>query len=286
MTGDGSRVVEGSGFFPYPDVLVALENSFMLRLRSWLLWVAVCLAGAGGLFAGGNAAARELTVVINPAPPYRIVKETPDGLSYSGIYVEVVREAARRVGIDLAFEVVPFRRALYLIERGKADLMLGPNRTDERQQYMYYFGAALPDEPKAIYIGALDGDIRSIQDLGAKSVGVLRGANHSRQLDEVADIRLVEAADYPTLFRMLDMHRIHALIVPELLAVELIRREGPFRIRKADLVLQGQPSFIGLSRQSAYFTDGSFTALEAALVEMRHDGTFDEIYARYAQPAQ
>ena len=82
---------------------------------------------------------------------------------------------------------------------------------------------------------------------------------------------------------MLDLHRIDALIVPELLAIEQIKQEGPYRIRKSDLVLQGQPSFIALSRRSEFFTDGSFIAFEELLVKMRQDGTFDQIYSHYAQ---
>ena len=230
--------------------------------------------------------ARTLIVAVNNAPPYRVVDEEVDSTTYSGIYIDVMREAAKRAGLGLAFTVVPFKRALYLLERGEADLMLGPNRTEERQKYMYYFGAALPDEPKAVYIGQSDPDIRDVKDLNDKTVGVLRGASYNWRLQDATDVRLIEAADYSTLFRMLDMQHINALIVPELQAVEQIRREGPYHIRKAELVLQGQPSFIAISRRSDYFTDGSFTKLERVLVDMRQDGTFGRIYNRYATPAQ
>lgn len=254
----------------------------MPRLVSW--WICSVIVMIGTVTTGQPVVARTLVVALNNAPPYRIIKDTASGMSYSGIYIDVVREAASRAGIDLEFEVVPFKRALHLIEKGKADLMLGPNRTDERQKYMYYFGAALPNEPKAVYLGASDADVVSITDLGQKSVGVLRGANYGWQLEDAKDVRLVEAVDYAALFRMLDLGRIDALIVPELQGVEQIRQGGPFNIRKASLVLQGQPSFIGLSRLSDYYIDGSFTELEQVLVKMRQDGTFDAIYDHYAQP--
>ncbi len=256
----------------------------MLRLRAWLVYVVTVLLGHGVLV--GATSARELVVALNHAPPYRIVEATPNGPSYSGIYIDVVREAARRAGVELGFEVVPFKRALYLLEHGVADLMLGPNRTDERQEYMYYFDAALPNEPKAIYIGERYPDVHVVRDLNNKTVGVLRGTNYAWQLDEARDVHLVEAADYGTLFKMLDLHRINALIVPELQAIEQIKQGGPYRIRKSDLILPGQPSFIALSRGSGYFTDGSFARFEQVLVEMRHDGTFEQIYNRYAKPVQ
>lgn len=253
----------------------------MRRLKAWCFYLAVFLFGLGSF--QDAVTARELVVAVNHAPPYRIIEETSTGPVYSGIYIDVVRVAAARAGLVLHFEVVPFKRALYLMETGEADLMLGPNRTDDRQQFMYYFGAAFPNEPKAIYTGALDKNVREVSDLAHKSVGVLRGANYGWQLEDATDIRMFEAADYGTLFRMLDLHRIDALIVPELLAIEQIKQEGPYRIRKSDLVLQGQPSFIALSRRSEFFIDGSFIAFEEFLVEMRQDGTFDQIYSHYAQ---
>jgi polar amino acid transport system substrate-binding protein len=251
----------------------------MRRLKAWGLVFTALLLGAGWF--GNEAAARTLVVAINDAPPYRIVTETADEPVYSGIYVDVVREAARRAGIDLVFEVVPFKRALFLMEQGEADLMLGPNRTDERQRYMYYFGAALPNEPKVIYTGLVDANVVEIKDLEHKLIGVLRGANYGWQLDEARDLRFVEAVDYETLFRMLDLGRIDALIAPELLALEHIQRFGPFRIKKADLMFQGQPSFIAISRKSDFFLDGSYQDLEQHLIDMRRDGSFEAIYGRY-----
>lgn len=253
------------------------------RMVPWAVWCVFSMIAL--LMSVQPAVARTLVVAINHAPPYRIVEMTPSGPVYSGIYVDVARIAAARAGIELEFEVVPFRRALYMLEHGDADLMLGPNRTDERQKYMYYFGAALPEEPKIIYTGVLDADVKKIEDLAGRSIGILRGANYGRHVGDISDVRKVEAADYLTLFRMLDEHRISAMIVPELLAIELLKQEGPMRIRRASLVLQGSPSFIAVSRQSPYFISGDFTEFERRLVEMRHDGTFAEIYARYVDGA-
>lgn len=237
------------------------------------------------ILSGGDrsAFAAELVVAINHAPPYRIVVDTDQKSEFSGIYVEVLREAASRAGHVLRFDVVPFRRALYLMKEGGADIMLGPNRTAEREKFMYFFDAPLPDEPKAIYVQSSTPDIRQIEELAGLNVGVLRGASYIYALASEDSIAWSEAADYPTLFRMLEQRHVDAVIVPELLAEDLLV-SSKFAVRKASLVLQGEPSFIALSRKSPFFLDRNHLGLEQELIRMREDGTFEEIYRRYTEP--
>jgi len=47
------------------------------------------------------APADTYTVALNHAPPYRIVAGEGTSAEISGFYVDIIREAARRVGIEL-----------------------------------------------------------------------------------------------------------------------------------------------------------------------------------------
>ena len=146
---------------------------------------------------------------------------------------------------------------------------------------MYFFDPALPDEPKAMYQSTLTPDIRQIEELAGQHVGVLRGASYIDALSSEESIEWVEAADYLTLFRMLNQQHVDAVIVPELLASDLLSDKN-LAVRKASLVLQGEPSLIGLSRKSRFFLSREYRGLEKELINMRDDGTFDDIYRRYA----
>ncbi|MFH1806891.1 MAG: transporter substrate-binding domain-containing protein [Pseudomonadota bacterium] len=245
-------------------------------------WIAIFLLGVSGVLTTGSLPGRaaELTVAVNHAPPYRILDDIDGRPVYSGIYINVLEEAARRTGLQLTYQNVPFRRALLLMETGGADLMLGPNRTPEREDFMYFLKAELPAEPKAVYIAQAAGDVLDLSDLAGQTVGVMRGASYNPAFDMALGIDRVEATDYATLFRMLDQGRLRAVIVPSLLASHLLRHES-FAIRKASLVLDGQPSFIAVSRASRFFTEERYEGLENALIAMREDGTFDRIYQHY-----
>ena len=98
-------------------------------MRFLLAVIAVISALAAPAMAGADA----VTVVVNHAPPYRIVKRQSGQFEISGKYVDFAREMARRAALTLEFKVVPFQRALKMMEEGRAALMLGPNRTAERE---------------------------------------------------------------------------------------------------------------------------------------------------------
>ncbi|MET0118638.1 MAG: transporter substrate-binding domain-containing protein, partial [Sedimenticola sp.] len=79
------------------------------------------------LLLSGQVAAKEQVeqrVVGNNAPPYRIVE---DG-GFSGIYFDTMKELAARLRLKVRYIEVPFKRALYMMRFGNADIMLGPNR--------------------------------------------------------------------------------------------------------------------------------------------------------------
>src|SRR3546814_1419285 len=52
-----------------------------------------------------------LQVLLNDAPPYRIIDDSTRPPRYSGIYVDIARTAAARAGVRLDFMQVPYARA-------------------------------------------------------------------------------------------------------------------------------------------------------------------------------
>ena len=77
-----------------------------------------------------GAHAAPLRVVVNHAPPYRII----DPPYYGGYYIELFQLAAAQAGLEIHFLSVPLKRGLQMLETGDADLILGPNRTPEREK--------------------------------------------------------------------------------------------------------------------------------------------------------
>lgn len=250
-------------------------------LRGFLFCLVAVVLLAGSITVGkARTAPLSITVVVNNAPPYRIIDENISPPVYSGMYIDVIEDAARRAGFDIHYRNVPFRRALYLMQAGDADVMLGPNKTPDRATFMYFLKTPLPAETKAVYVADGAADIRKLSDLENRTVGVLRGASYNPRFDAASDIDRFGAADYLTLFRMLEQHRIDAVIVPAVLARYLLHRE-PHAVHPASLTFAGKPSYIAVSRQSRFFQQGNHIALEHALGQMQRDGSLRRIFQLY-----
>ena len=255
-------MVQGAGLFN------RLQNAVMVAIVAAVAWGS----------AAHTARAETYVVALNHAPPYRIIKNTNGNKRYSGFYVDIILEVGRRLNFSLVFKEVPFRRALHLMERGTADIMVGPNRTPEREAYMLYLNEEFTRERKAFFLRPDAPDIAQYEDLAKKRIAVLRGTVYFDRFDQDADLIKEELADYQTALKMVSKGRLATVIMPELLGDYLVGESG-MNLKKATLTAEGRPSFIAVSRKSSLAKSKSL--LESRLREMKADGTIDRIISRY-----
>lgn len=212
-------------------------------------------------------------VVGNHAPPYRIVEH---GV-FRGIYIDAFREVARRAGFSVEFHEAPTARALLMLDSGEADVMLGPNRTPEREAFLVFTKATFPSEPKVFYSN-LGGVVDNYHDLAGKTIAVVRSAVYFEPFD--SDLGLIKevAPDYESALRKVEAGRNDVVIAPELQGDYLVRSLG-LKLVKAAYRVEGRPSHIALSRRSPVLAlQGT---IEATLEALMADGTWDRIVARY-----
>ncbi len=132
------------------------------------------------------AQARSLRVVTVEAPP--LITRAEDG-SALGAVADVVREALRRAGHTADIRVMPWKRALKLVQEGQADGLFAASRNEERAAVLHY-----PDEPliraKVVVVAdaarglAMDRDGTGTDGLEA---AMLSGASHGERLRRFLD---------------------------------------------------------------------------------------------------
>ncbi len=200
------------------------------------------------------------------------------GQGVSGLYFDLIKEAARRLDWPLHFEEMPSARALSMLEQGEADLMLGLLRTPERERHYSYCRVALPAENKAFYTLASAPVLASISDLEGRLLAVHRGKRYGLAFDADPSIKRQEFNDYPAALRVLVRGRVDVVIMPERQG-DLLLRSLSLQLEKQPLRLLGEPNYIVLSRRSPWLARQA--ELERTLQAMRDDGTWKRIFDHY-----
>lgn len=213
-------------------------------------------------------------VVGNHSPPYRIFGDGPP----RGIYIDIMLEMARRLNLQVHFLEVPFVRALHMMESGHADIMLGPNRTPERERYLIFNTVPIHSETKAFYIRSDSPDLSAYQDLYGKSICCVNGQVYFTAFDTDTSLRKDPTPNYESAFKKLMKGRCDALITPERQGAALSRRYGD-DVKRASYVARGNPSHITVSVHSEFAC--RINEFDSVLLQMRQDGAYDRIVARY-----
>lgn len=241
-------------------------------------WLPRCVRALGlGLLAACalGAYAGPLHVVGSSDPPYRSFQ----GQDAGGMYYELLKEAAQRLGWELKFEEVPSARAFLMMEQGEADLMMGPLRVPERERFLHYSHVELPAEEKCFYTRPDARPIRALSDLQGRMVAVHRGKRYGAAFDGAATtFGRTEVNEYRTALEMLARARVDVAVLPERQARGLLADQTAALVRQP-FCLKGETPYLVLSRRSPWLAE--LPRLEQSFRAMQQDGSWKRILERY-----
>lgn len=251
------------------------------KKRHWLqclLLIAFCLFFSSSAFAADQD--EVFRVVVNDAPPFRIIENAVDGVVYTGAYIDIIDEISRRADIRLQFIHVPFARALEMMKAGEADLMLGPNWSIDRASYMVYLKAQFPAESKIFCLNERVGDIDDYEGLTGLKIGVQRSSKYFAPFDEDTSLNKVEFNNYRSAFRALESGFIDAVIIPEKQGLYMMN-ESSWRFQVASFQVPGVPSFITISKLSTLLKKRK--TLEKVMSQLQQEGFYEKLMVTYLE---
>jgi len=158
---------------------------------------------------GSTAHAERLRIVSDDWAPY-IHFEAGEP---KGMHVEVANEVFRRLGIEVQWQFMPWRRCLAMVERGLADGVMDVFRSGPRRQYIVY-----PDEPMSsvdfvlFQARARPHRVRRLEDLAGLVVGVSPGYDHGKAFEQSTLFRREPAPTLQANFGKLMLGRIDLLV--------------------------------------------------------------------------
>jgi polar amino acid transport system substrate-binding protein len=203
-------------------------------------------------------------------PPY----EFREGGKIVGIDVDIVTEAARRIGYEVTIEDMTFNSVIAAVQSGKADIAAsGITVTEERKKSVNF---TIPYvTAKQVILVPKDSPIQSAADLKGKRIGV--------QQSTTGDIYVTENIGTPERFEN------SAILVATLVANKL--DAGVLDGDPAKEYVKANPQ-LHILTEALTFEDYAFAIskknpellakFNKAMQEMFDDGTIAAIFAKYA----
>lgn len=242
-------------------------------MRHLIFFVMAGLILASSQVSAGNNG-YSVTVGINHAPPYRVVSEK----GATGLYVDIFNEIAGRIGWQVRYVEAPFRRVLLMMEEGEVDVMLGPLKSEKREQLMAFVAPVFPPEPKLFFYHRDENRITGYDDLYGKKIGVLSGASYFEQFDNDEELIKEPIARYENLMRMLEMGRVDVVVAPELVGRYTVKNLG-VDVAVSPYQVPGEHSYIAISRKSPVLSRQD--QVNKMFEQIRQDGTYDRLVRGY-----
>lgn len=194
----------------------------------------------------------------------------------AGFDIDLAKEAARRIGVEVRFKPVEWSGIILSLNRGDIDLVWnGMTITEERQKQIAFSKPYL--ENRQIVVVTEGSSIDSKTDLAGKVVGLQMGSSSESALagDQATASSLKEVRKYANnVEALLDLSagRTDAVVVDEIVGRYYIaRKPGVYRVLAEDF---GREAY-GVGIRTA---DAAFRAeLDRVLDEMKADGAADRI---------
>jgi polar amino acid transport system substrate-binding protein len=231
----------------------------------------------------GKAEPRELLVVGSLFPRIYEGGSESGGVPVSGLGADLLSRAAGRLGYSLRFETYPWPRAQAMVERGQADILVGPYRTPEREQRFHFSPQAFYEDALVFYARREQAQLwqGDYAQLSAHEVAQVQGWAYGEAFEQARErLRLSSARDVATGLQMLRLGRVDLLASNERNTEPVLQQLG----LAAQLQVSGPP--IGQLRgHFAYPRDARGLALreafDRAMSEMRTRGELRELSRRW-----
>jgi len=181
-----------------------------------------------------------------------ILEKSKDGI-IKGRGAEIIYKIAGQLDIEFEINFYPWKRALLMMEKGEADVLIGPYKTKERTKYLDYSNFSFYEDEILLYTLAdskinWSGEISNITDL---KIGVIGGWSLGEEFELIKDkLNVLYLDNINQLFTMLKLKRIDIAISHDRASSEYLSiNENKKLIKSLRPPLSISKSYFGFSKK-------------------------------------
>jgi ABC-type amino acid transport substrate-binding protein len=247
--------------------LWALIAALALSLAS--LGMAACGGDDNG--GGGGGVPSDITVGSDiPYPPF----ESGRNGDYTGYDIDIVNEVAKRLDTKVTYQDTAFDTIFRDLAQGKFDMVASATTiTPERQKEVDFSeGYYETDQSLTVPEGS---DIKSVDDLGGKTVGAQKGTTGADTAEgtDAASVRTFGEVD--DAFNALEAGQVDAVINDFSSSDDAVKSKGGLVI--VQKIVTREVYGLAFQKGDTDLVD----AVNGALTDMKKDGTFTKIYKKW-----
>lgn len=238
----------------------------------------------------GNVQAQSLIVGTSIDPP--LVYHNEEG-KLTGATVELIQEAARRLEIEVSTKIFPWKRALYLAEKGANYSICCAGRTEERLKYLYFPSVSITSEENVFFIkkGIKINFDENLKDFSKINLGIISGYVYASIQDAIENGRFKSVQPVTTIdqnLKKLLAERIDVFIGNKLVVIYNLKKLGMYDkveiVKKPggneDWIIDDWPVYWAFSKKG--LQDPSYMEKVSQVIqEMKADGTYKNILSKY-----
>ncbi|EEX94857.1 putative amino acid ABC transporter, periplasmic amino acid-binding protein [Vibrio orientalis CIP 102891 = ATCC 33934] len=199
-----------------------------------------------------------------------------------GVSVEIITEAFKSQGHSVDFKIMPWTRALNEVKSGKVDVLVATWFTNERTSFLKYSDPYLENSLKFIMRKGEGFEYNGLDSLSGKTVGIIRNYGYGDEFLSATNFKKPEANDLIANAKKLTAKRVDLTLEDELVAKSTLSAAGmnldDFDFTNNALSVNPLHVTSGLANPNhAEYIE----AFNKGLVEIKANGTFDKILAKY-----
>ncbi|MND92216.1 putative amino-acid-binding protein YxeM precursor [compost metagenome] len=224
-----------------------------------------------------TAHGEKLRIVTEPWPPYVYLENgKPKGLDY-----ETTALVFQRLGIEVEWQFLPWKRCLAMLEQGQADGALDIFQTAERDSQLFY-----PNEPLSevefvlFYANARPHSFHTLDDLKGLTVGTSAGYTYSEAFRTSSVFKREPGPSHEANFGKLLKGRIDLFITDRRVGQHVIKTLGlESKISEIPVVISRQKQYLAVRRNVGM--DLLAQRFAAELKRFKREPAYTQLSARY-----
>jgi polar amino acid transport system substrate-binding protein len=218
-----------------------------------------------------------LRIVTEPWSPYVTVQDK----QASGLDYEMTNIVFKRLGIDVQWQFLPWKRCLMMLEQGEADGVLDIFRVSEREDLLLYPSESLSDVHWVLFqANDRPHTFNNLDDLRGLTIGVSPGYLYTPAFDTSNLFTREPAPSHEANFGKLVRGRIDLLVTDRLVGNEVIDQlKLRDKVSQLPLVLGSPALYLALRRNVGM--DLLVQRFGAELKRFKHEPAYAQLVARY-----